>query len=387
MPILKKEDFYNSYFQKDKTFEYYSKIGYAHNNKIFYNKAATTNKQKAYAISLFPNYFHSEVLKSSYNIKKTLQKNLDGFAVLTNGYSNINEYLQNHLKPKTRGPILRRIKRLESCFNIEYKLCYGNISKELYDTALSKLKEMLLSRFAQKKDSTEVLDKWEHYEKTTFEAIKNKTASLFIVYANNEIIGISINYHIKDIFIGHIFCYDIHFSKFSLGNTMVYKLLEWCFENKYSMLDMGNGDLEYKKIWCNLKYNYAYHFIYKKKSILGFILAHLEILKIKIKNSLKHYKIDKAYTSIKKTLKGPTIPSTNPFFNYTIEPINPERINQLEAKKIDYNKSPHLNIKKPINDFLYTEQEHIDNLEVFLINENNYILKGTKKVKQIIFDL
>ncbi len=387
MPILKKEDFYNSYFQKDKTFEYYSKIGYTHNNKIFYNKTSTTNKQKAYAISLFPNYFHSEVLKSSYNIKKTRQKNLDGFAVLTKGYSNINEYLQNHLKPKTRGPVLRRIKRLESCFNIEYKLCYGNISKELYDTALSKLKEMLLSRFAQKKDSTEILDKWEHYEKTTFEAIKNKTASLFIVYANNQIIGISINYHIKDIFIGHIFCYDINYSKFSLGNTMVYKLLEWCFENKYSMLDMGNGDLEYKQIWCNLKYNYEYHFIYKKKSILGFILARLEILKIKIKNTLKHYKIDKAYTFVKKKLKGTAIPSANPFFNYTIEPINPGSINQQEATKIDFNKSQHLNIKKPINDFLYTEQEHIDNLEVFLINENNYILKGTKKVKKVTFDL
>jgi hypothetical protein len=387
MPILKKEDFYNSYFQKDKTFEYYSKIDYIHNNKIFYNKASTTNKQKAYAISLFPNYFHPELLNNSYNIKKTVQKNLNGYAILTNEYNNIIEYLQNNIKSKTREPILRRIKRLESCFNIEYKLFHGNISKELYDTALSKLKEMLLSRFAQKKDSTEVLDKWEHYEKTTFEAVKNKTASLFMIYANNEIIGISINYHIKDIFIGHIFCYDINFSKFSLGNTMVYKLLEWCFEKKYSMLDMGNGDLEYKQIWCNLTYNYEYHFIYKKKSIPGFILAHSEILKIKIKNTLKHYKIDKVYAYIKKALKGTTIPDANLPFNYTIEPFNLESINLSGTTKIDFSKSPHLHMKKPINDFLYTEQEHIDNLEVFVINETNYILKGTKKANKIILSL
>ena len=267
MGLLKKEDFYNTFFQKDRISSLFTKILFKYDNSLFYSSKhkSVINDFKVNFISLFPQYLTPEVsICANQKVKRLNQENLFGFGILLDGVSDIDSYLNNNFKSSTRGPIKRKLKRLESCFNIQSKIFYGKITETEYNTIMSSLKNMLTNRFIQKNDSNEAFGKWENYLNTTLPLIKNKEASLFVMYSNEDIIGVSLNYHKNSILIGHIIAYNIDYSKFGLGNTIVYKLIDWSIKNGYSILDMGNGALDYKRIWSNFSYNYEYYIVYNK---------------------------------------------------------------------------------------------------------------------------
>ncbi|MEL0456415.1 GNAT family N-acetyltransferase [Flavobacteriaceae bacterium SZ-1-7] len=388
MAILKKQDFYNTFHDKGLIPNCYESIHFK-NGVAFYEKKESGREKNSgfncYAISLFPQYFTFKLPKGKHRIKKITQKNLDGFAIDLNGYSTADHYLKENLKSQTRSPILRRIKRLELCFDMEHKLFFGNISEIDYRNIMALLKQMLETRFAQKNDTTEILGKWDKYLNETHNKILKKEASLFVTYASNQIIAISLNYHVNKVFIGHIFCYDISYSKFSLGNMMVYKSLEWCCENNYLIMDMGNGDLEYKQVWCNCIYNYDYHFIYNPKSVTGVMAAAYSIGFIKIKNYLKTLKIDELYRKIK-TRNSKTENTVKLFQSYQIEELNRDHFQRDESTPIEFTKIEFNHLKKPINDFLYLSKEHFNDLNVYQKGSKTFLIMGKQSGQKIIMD-
>lgn len=383
MPILKKQDFYNTFYQKDQIPDCYESIGF--NGQDIYKQTVKEPKSKAYAITLFPKFFDYKLSHSKFKINKIEQTNLDGFAINLEGYSTIDQYLQENIKSKTRSPILRRIKRFESCFDVKYKLFFGTIDKEVYQQAMNTLKKMLELRFTQKDDSTETLEKWHEYKEATYNKILNKEASLFITYASGQMVAISINYHINKVFIGHIFCYDISYSKFSLGNMMVYKLLEWCCENNYLIMDMGNGDLEYKQIWCNNMYHYDYHFIYHKNSLAAIFATSVQMGIIKLKNLLKTLKIDEAYKKLREN-KSTTSHPFELFPKYKVENMDANNDKSGLTSPINLNHPNFDFLKKPVNDFLYLNKEHYSHLNVYKEDSKNFILRGQNNAEKIIME-
>lgn len=380
MPILKKQDFYNTFFQKDQIPDCYQSISFGEQNII--KQIEKKPRSKAYAITLFPKYFDYQLSSQKLKINKIEQTNLDGFAINLKDYKTADHYLQENIKSKTRSPILRRIKRFESCFDIEYKLFFGTIEKEVYQQAMITLKSMLELRFAQKEDHTEILGKWHDYKDAVYQKILNEEASLFVTYASGQMVAISINYHINKVFIGHIFCYDITYSKFSLGNMMVYKLLEWCCENNYLIMDMGNGDLEYKQIWCNNMYNYDYHFIYNKNSVAAMAATGIQIGIIKLKNILKTLKIDEFYKKLKNN-KNTEHNLFELFPKYKTERIDTAIYKNELTAPISLSNPNFDFLKKPANDFLYLNKEHYNQLKVYQMDSKNYLLMGQNNAEKI----
>ncbi len=386
------QDFYNTFFKKSSIPSVYNKVVYSQNNATFYETEEENSfeyESLVYFIKLFPNYLNVKTIDASnYIINKAPQNNLDGFGILIKDEESIESYMLNNFKSTTRSPIKRRLKRLESCFSIHHKFYYGEtVEQKEYDKIMEALKHMLTRRFAQKKDINEALTKWENYNKNTKAQVLAKEASIYIMYANEDIIAVSLNYHIKDILIGHILTYDIDYSKFSLGNTMIYKLLDWCIQNNYSILDMGNGEMEYKNVWCNFKYNYEYHFIYKKKSINAFITAHFQKLKISFKNVMKSLKLVDTFRKIKTSVLGKNIPIvTNPVAAYTVEKISKENINKQELSKIKYADCAAFGIKKTICDFLFLSKEHFNDIKIYSSNSNYFIVEGKNNIIRVNTD-
>lgn len=387
MALLKKEDFYNTFFQKDNISSVFSKIFYKYDNSIFYSSKnlEAKNTAKVNFISLFPQYLYPEITNKKIKVKRIQQKKLDGFGILIDGVKDADAYLLNTFKSSTRGPIKKKIKRLESCFNIHSKMFYGNITETEFNVIMPQLKNMIKLRFIQRNNANETLDKWDAYLNSTLALIKNKEASLFVLYSDEDIIGISLNYHINKIFIGHIIAYDIDYSKFGLGNTIVYKLLDWSIKNDYTIFDMGNGALDYKRIWSNFAYNYEYYISYNS-SVLAFGVGQFQIIKTKLKNTLKELNLISNYRKIKARFFGNNIQSENLVKPFKIEEINAELFENINSTKIKSDAAAYKTVKKAVIDFAFSKQEHINNIELFKIDSNSFVIKGGKSFQKILIE-
>ena len=208
---------------------------------------------------------------------------------------------------------------------------------------------------------------------------------MFVLYADEDIIGISLNYHINKIFIGHIIAYDIDYSKFGLGNTIVYKLLDWSIKNDYTIFDMGNGALDYKRIWSNFAYNYEYYISYNS-SVLAFGVGQFQIIKTKLKNTLKELNLISNYRKIKARFFGNNIQSENLVKPFKIEEINAELFENINSTKIKSDAAAYKTVKKAVIDFAFSKQEHINNIELFKIDSNSFVIKGGKSFQKILIE-
>ncbi|WNH12217.1 GNAT family N-acetyltransferase [Thalassobellus suaedae] len=387
MSKVYKKDFYNTFFLKNNIPNIYKNIRYSYRDGDFYiNKKKQNNTlNKVSIVNLFPNYFYANHLQEKKNIKKSIvQTKLNGYAVKLEDFLNIDSYLKSNFKSNTKSSIVKRKNRLESCFNVNYKMYFGEILNEDYERIMVSLKNMLYKRFLQKKATNEFFDKWESYYSSTIKLILNKEASLFVIYANNIIIGLSLNYHAKDIFIGHVIAYDINYSKFGIGNTIVFKLIEWCINNNYSILDMGNGDLDYKLNWSNYIYNYQYHIVYRKNSINSILKAYYAIFIIKLKNLLKNCNADIYLALIKKKLLNNTI-KENTFSNIKLEKVNKLPLSNLQ--ETNYTDFKNESLTKSFIDFVYLEQEYVSNIRTYKINERTYYYKSKSKIQKVELQL
>lgn len=386
----KKIHFLNSLLEDSSIPDCYSKLNYAFNNHTFFSTPNTNaTKQPGVSINiafptfLIPVFKNRKVLK----IKKITQRNLDCFGIIIDPKLNgIDQYLQSHFSKNSRTPILRKKKRLEACFNISYKIYYGNIEKTHYDFLMLTAKRMLEKRFAQKQDTTFVLKDWNRYQNILLPLIHAKKASFFVIYNGSEPIQISINYHFGQTFFAYIPAYNIDYSSFGLGNTAIYQQLEWCINNNYTYLDMGNGDYEYKKRWCNYHSGLQTHIVYKKAALINTIIANTALYKIKSVNILKSL-INSNIVAKIKTLNIKNTEQPQLLYSISQLPQNFD-LNLKNTMVINLkNSHPEFNISKPVFDFLFKFKEHIDNVTVYKLDSpKSYLIKGLQNQIKIDFN-
>ncbi|MFV0540102.1 MAG: GNAT family N-acetyltransferase [Aestuariibaculum sp.] len=371
--------------EKGKVPAIYKELHYTFNQTLFYSSNSKNNNPNPGTTNCiaFPSFLTPKFTNpNEYRIKKIKQKYLDGFGIIINDdIKEINQYLAQHFNKNSRSPILKKMRRLENCFNISYKIFYGHITKETYDNIMQITHAMLVRRFEQKSDSNFILDNWQKYYHQFFPLINKKMASLFVIYSNQEPIQISINYHHKKTFFAYIPAYNIDFSQFGLGNIAVYKQLEWCIKNGYNYLDMGNGDYDYKVRWCNYNYSTETHIYYNKKLGLAQLQANILFRKIQIINILKDIK----HSNILSSVSSKKYENKRP---YTIKNIDSSTLTLNKLTKLDiFDNIAHTSIKKPIYDFLYKQQDHINNISVYQMDneKNTFVIKGkTETIKVII---
>ncbi len=302
-----------------------------------------------------------------------------GFKIDLKNIENLNSHLKKQFK-KNANSIRSYVRRLESCFDIEYKFFFGDIEKEHYEELLSVSKRMIIKRFDKKKEKSVQLKNWELVEKHAYELVKSKRACIFVIYENGIPINIAINYINGKIYFGYISSFDIDYSKFSLGHINIYKQLEWCFENGYDVFDLGGGTMDYKKRWSNCSYNNRKYFYCNKNSFLD--KGYLQLLLIF--NKIKLFLIEKRFHLLIKKYKK-RIRKIIRRKKKLLNVLTKEEIKVLDGyKEIGISEGALSKFKKNIHDFLYSNQEHISNIKIYQSNDHKSILvKGTHKIEKM----
>lgn len=378
-----KEDFYRNLFELNKIPIAYDELFFEFNNvsnisNKSYTKYVLPSTQKIHSFQLVPNYLKTEI-KEGLTQKKIFQKY--GYAANLMECNSIEDYIKTNFKSSFRNNVKRSIKRLEASFDINYKMFYGDIVFEEYTSLMTSFHEMLSKRFQQLNVRNISLENWEHYLKIAFDRINNKEASLFVIYKNQEPIAYSLNFHFDEIFYFAIPTFNLDFSKFTLGNVVIYKNLEWSFNNEFKMFDMGYGGFENKINWCNTTYNFEHCLLFSSKNVLGYLYAAILKHKYQLINYLLRKNINTTYRNFKNfVLRKKKLE----VLDYRILP-NESIAN--DSYLINFNDDRYNYLKKPIYDFLYSNNEHINNVQVFALNkEKNYIIKGTKNQIKIEID-
>lgn len=265
----------------------YLNVTYKDENVLIENNTPNDRSYLVYSHSLSPDYLKYSVNKTKFKIHKIKQAN-KGYAVDLSEASNLHSYMQIRMSRSFRKTVRQSVQRIENTFRISYRMYFDDISKEEYNKLFDCLGEMLTKRFAQKKIKNYNLHLWSQIKYDFYNSLKNKKACVFVIYDSGNPIDISLNYLSNNIFFSWISSYNIDYAKFGLGHVDLFKHLEWCFTNNYKILELGFGDHDYKKKWCNKIYNFEHQIVYSRHSIWGIIFGRMECFKIQIKEFLKH---------------------------------------------------------------------------------------------------
>ncbi|APY12418.1 hypothetical protein BWZ22_14840 [Seonamhaeicola sp. S2-3] len=378
---MKQQDFYNTITRKHLVLPFYTELHLKHNDSKLYvsNKNKKYNIQTPCNVALFPSYiipkFHAEDSLKTITIP---QKKITGYSILINEKTNdIDSFLKSTYKKSFRSNILRFVNRFENCFDVNYKMYFGKISKAEYTFLMDKLHIMLTKRFDQRNDTNKVLLNWDNYLKTTYDLINEKKASLFVIYNKQKPVHICINHHYNKILFVSVPSFDLDYFKFALGNISLYKLLEWCINNNYTLMDMAYGYLEYKRRWSNNIYGYDHHIIYNESKIGNRISTKIEVKKLEFKNFLKDKNVDEILEKVKRIWRKKHTKALN---TYSIQDItNLNIINNLPiiTEELEF-------LKRPINDYLFTNKEHENNLKIYeMQKDKEYAFIGSQSKKII----
>ncbi|MBU3822307.1 GNAT family N-acetyltransferase [Flavobacteriaceae bacterium XHP0103] len=389
--ILIQLNFHKSFFENDLILPFYDKIYNKTDNQYFLNTAKAKidqYKNKIVTINFIPPFFDLKLnqLNNVYNYYK-VQTHV-GFLIDLKNFESINKYLKFQFGISSRYKLRRALKKLEKCFDINYRMYYGDIDLANYNFLLDELELMIKKRFSQRKEKHGHLGAWSFYKETTYALILDKKASLFVVYDGNKPIAMVINYLRQNIFEYGIPSYDINYAKFGIGNIVILKELEWCFKNQFQIMDMGWGDLWYKRKWCNSVYKYETHILFKKNQWYGHLIAYLFskliVFKIHLRNLIIN-PIKKKIVLFKRKIGT----------KYSSEIIQKKTFEKSDiaisknAIKLEYNKKEFAFLLKHIFDFQYSNSEHSKNIEVYKIDEsqnsNSFIISGKSKMEKIVF--
>lgn len=376
------------FFEKRSIHPFYQSIFNKTNGKLLANDISPLgNLADLTEIKLIPPYLQPNYndLTLSMNICKIYR--IQGYMANLNGFSDLDHYMAAKMSAKHRSKIRNRVRRLEKCFNISYKIYFGEITKKEYDNLFERFESLIKRRFAQRGETHQSINNWGVYKKTTYQLVLEKKASLFVIYNRNKPIDICLNYHYQNIVNHSIRSYDIDYSKFNLGNIDIYKQLEWCFENNFKIFDLRWGDLEYKQRWCNEIYLYEHHLFYNKNynpgSPLAYLIVNLYKLKDFIKNKIRIPFLRKLISFFK--IKQD---QTNNMSNYTIEKTDVRDIRQTDDFiEINLNTEEYAFLRKPTYDFQFGFSEATKDIGVYklALENESYIIIGKKSSQKLNF--
>ena len=338
------------------------------------------SKKHIYSVSYIPEYVRLTP-SNAVDFRVRSFKSVKGYSVWLGECSTMKDFLPS-LRRSQRKSLSRSLKRLDSCFDMKYKMYHGEISMEHYSFLMDTLKSMILKRFEQRGETSESIALWDKIHSTSFDLINNRKASLFVGYNDTEPVSISLNYHYDKILFGYVTSYNIDYSKFSLGQIGIYKRLEWCLENGYELFEMGWGDLAYKKWWSNNIYNFRHEFIFPK----GSPIANSQVMFYGYKTEIMAYLISKNVNIYYRRFKS--------FFsNKKYQDIESQyALVDVKFEHNDYKNKPPIPLsdseipRSIIYDFLFLSQTKLSNISVYSMDdEKNYIITGNKMTKKIVY--
>ncbi len=307
---------------------------------------------------------------------------VNGYAIDLQGVTAVNQYMGKQFSKKARGNILRGVRRLEDAFSIRYERYYGAIDKQQCQELLAMLKDMIISRFEERNETSHTLREWEGIRTTLYTLILEKKASLFVIYQEDRPIAISVAYHYGSLFFYFIAAFDITYSKFSMGNIMLFKQLEWSIANGYDFFEMAWGDLDYKRRWSNRVQPLENIYILPKKAVGTYIGLLYEMNKSRLITFLINRKVNVYYRQLKNKILG----KESSFVPIVYHLIDTDQLpKDAITGRIDVDLPEFSHLKTILNDFLYTTQEPYENTLIVKYGSDYYI-QGKNSTKQIFLE-
>lgn len=325
------------------------------------------------------------VCKEDLGLSVKNYPSLQGFSICLDTYSSADGYMTASFNRKAKGNILRCLRRLEKCFDISYDCYHGAIEEDRCNSLLEQLHEMIVARFRERQESSATLDHWEQIKSTLYPWILSKKASLYVISQAGIPICISISYHYGSTLFYYVTSYDIDYSKFSLGNLMIYKQLEWCFKvGGYRYLEMGWGYMDYKRRWCNTTHNFQHYIIYPGGSFKGRIHSLIKGNRTAFVTYLQDKPIYKLYHRLKAARKKKAAGGSVSVDTYHLVDLDISAA-PGDLTPVSVSGSPDIPMKQLYNDFLYlTEEYYMDVCFLEDKSSGTLYLKGKRHLSQLV---
>jgi len=384
-------DLYFDLFEKGSLSELYTGATYSKSMDSVgqYGRALEnrlSSPHTVYLVKYVPKYLNFNLKKRFLDLKSYEEK---GYAIDLEQIPNIDAYIKTYVKPRFRGTIRSNLRRLESCFKIDYHIFHGKIAEHEYDLLMDALHGFITRRFLQRNETNQRIGEWDRFHSLFNLLIKEKKASMFVIYSEKKPIAISLNYHFDKIFFNAIPSYDIDYGKFGLGHIMIYRQLEWCIQNELSIFDMSMGTPEYKMKWCNMAYDFEHHIVYNSASLSAYLHAQLFFRWTSLKKYLKSKNIHVLYKRLKaglsrKSRSDKNTDVTQERFAHWFESVD-DLSNHGNLTRMDLDQQYNSFLKMYVHEFLYKTKEHISNVGIYEIErERLYLIKGEKHAQKLV---
>ncbi|MBD1262700.1 GNAT family N-acetyltransferase [Maribacter polysiphoniae] len=368
------------FFEKHQFLPLYINYGKTHTKGISYtieNSDVEEIVGKVVLIYDVPTYFTTAELPKN-RIKRYQIQQYPGFLIDLESYRDVNEYMVGTFKKSSRYKLNKYKRKLESCFDINYKMFHGEISKDEYESIFASFNALLTKRFDEKQVTNNNLEKeeWDFYHEVAYPMILEKKAGLFVIYNGNLPIGVTLCYFSEEILFDAITVFDIDYSKFHLGSVTIMKLIAWCIEQKLKIFDFSKGYFDYKVRWGSKKYDFEYHILYDSKSLIAQVLALAIALFFKFKQFLRDKNVNEKLHRITYKLKNKP-DKTIEKFRYTLFEITEDYQNE-DFVEINYGTAENEFLKTIVFEFLYLKNESQRNLKLFRssTHDNRFLFSG-----------
>ncbi|MGB5317966.1 GNAT family N-acetyltransferase [Eudoraea sp.] len=372
----------NLLFLKHKFLPIYFNYGKTHTKGIYYFVDHHCNldlKGKVLLIYDVPTYFDINPEFKPNTLKLHKIRQYPGYLINLESFKDYSEYINGRFKGKSRNKLKRDKRRLENSFDIEYKIYYGDISKEEYDFIFGFFKMLLEKRFNEKGIYNNNLnpEEWDFYYEVAYPMIQDKKACLFVVKEKNNPICIMLNFLSHNSLYQFMMGFDIDYSKYNAGTTSIIKLLEWCGEKELNILDFSKGYYPFKKRWGNLEYRFEYHIIYDSRSIRSFCMAFCLKYFFTLKQSLREKNINEILHKFRFRSKNKKEINSQSYEFLDIDGT----IEKESLKLIDFQSAEEQHLKPIVLDFLYYNAETLKNIKVYKILDkmSRYLIVGENK--------
>ena len=351
-------------FYKSKFYPIYINVGKNISNGMYYdvNEDESDYKGKTFLIYDVPEYFGIDIGNTNgLKVKKARQ--FKGASAQFEKFKTFEDYFKYKFKSNSRYKHTRNIARFEACFDADYKMYCGDISKNEYEIIYKYLIDIIGRRFETLGMDNNILSKSDYYEELIYEMILKKEAVLAVIYDGSTPIGVSLGFLSDTVMFYAITSFNIDYYRFNLGHITIIKLMQWCFENGFTTFDFSKGLLDYKDRWTNHVYNYECHILYDSKSLKSRLIATMVHSVFTFKQYLREKNINKLYNKFKFVLKNKTNKISAKILKYN--ELEGEDIDITSLVEIDIESKEYNFLKAPLFDYLYRKPEKIDAVNIF----------------------
>ncbi|MCM4167331.1 hypothetical protein DHD08_06490 [Arenibacter sp. H213] len=329
----------------------------------------------------------SENIKDDHSylkVKKITQ--YKGHLTNLTGYKNFEDFFSRHFSAKSRSNIKKWDKRLKTNFNTNFKVFYGTINLEEYNHNFDNLLNLIKKRWNDLGMENDIITNQDYYRELCYNMILDQTASLNVLYANDEIVATSICFASKKELYFAITTFDIDFRKYNLGHLLIMYIMDWCFENGFETFDYSKGTYEYKTRWSNTTYDFEHHILYDRKSVVSSLTGNFLVLFFKMKQFLRDKDVNILYSKIKyliHTLKLNANENQNVNIKDLKQPVETEKVESipLDSKSDDF-----IKMKPIVYDIIFSNPQPFKTVKVYKGAEGNkFIVEGEKFLKEVTF--